>query len=350
MIYFQIMLVLLSSFFILGKSSKTIRTIAFGCSILIFIYILSQRSLLVPDTKEYIDIFLYPENYSGFYESGYLYLCALSNSYNFRVFLILISSISLLLWFISSRRVFNDYMLIIPFTAFISFYGTFYFGIILRASLAVLIVYLGLSRDLGKWQQISYYIICCFIATLFHETTILFVVFFFFFKKKYKSTFLYSILIVALILKLLNIIPASLSFLISVADFIGFRRMSSYLLRSSVSEMVISLTFIKHALFSLFFIYSREHIDFKTSKQKMFYNLFLNIYIIGTTLSLLLDFIPAGGRLSMLLLYFEFIPVSFIALSWRQSSFIKSFVFFMLCIVNIITLYIQVPNLFYYTV
>lgn len=265
--------------------------------------LLSMRGDSTPDTAAYRDIYKRSsENLN--YEFLYMELNRFSNGIgmSFDVFLFLLTLTLFFSWYRLTSSIINN--MFIAFITFLPFYGLYFFGITLRASMAVLVSYLGIIILLKNRKVSGYllYFICVFIASGFHQTALAFlflpVVY-----KKFSKKWLYGFLLITASLPLFNnYIPFIQDITFRYLETVGFSRVEGYVTRGP-GVMTYSLSLIMNLVFAGVFISLKNRIIFKNH----IYDFFLNIYLIGCFLISLFSFVTAGSRLGFMFLFFEFI-------------------------------------------
>ena len=202
---------------------------------------------------------------------------------------------------------------------FFSFFGIYYFCIVLRASLAILICYLGLLFILqGKAREYLLYVSLLALAFLFHRTSILFL-FVPLCLIRYNSSILYSLLVLSVIFTIthpFSFIQLQLEAFLSATSESGeFSRYAVYI-DEEIRESGVDLIYVSYLIIAAGAILLRDRI-LGTDKDLKTYNMFLNMYVIGIVLySLFIDF-RAASRIPMQWLFFEFVIAYFLLFKTR---------------------------------
>lgn len=342
--YFIILLVL-SILLLKGKNKKVL-------PVLIVLYSLafSTRSDSVPDTINYMD--MYSGDYvGGVVEPGFLGACSLFRSIGlpFYMFLFSISVVCLSLWRKISKQVIDSKYILLAFIVYMSYMGIYYNGVVLRAYIAIVVVYVGIYYFIIQKKNYLLFCITCLLACLFHLSAFAFFIIPVLLNKKYSNLILLICICGSFALMLLNssvgLITSILTGITSKLSAIAGDRFSNYL--NNVETGVLSLNSIKYLLSGLMCIYVRDKISSEQITEEM--NLFLNIYLFGICSYFLLNFIPSASRLAQLFLFFEFIPVTFLyykapgKIKWLVQSFV-----FVIIVTNYISLFRFIPQLYSY--
>ena len=283
-------------------------------SIFLFAILFTLRNDLVPDTISYKEI--YSQNISEIssIEMGFKYLCYLSNNIfglSFSQFLFFLTFILMELWYMVTKKMLPNYNYGLLFIGFMSFFGLYYNGIVIRSSIAIIIVYFGILYLLnGRFKSFLLFSILLVAAFFFHRTTAIFVVALLALKR-YNKLVLYIMVALSLIIAIthpFSSIQNQVELILGFSD--EFSKYNSYAM-DETKNTGFDFIYTSYILICLLGIMCRDYIECKDG-DKTIYNLFLNLYILGTLLlSIVFDF-RAGGRLPMQWLYFEFIVVYFI--------------------------------------
>lgn len=317
---------------------------------LIFCLTCANRSLLIPDTEPYWEIF---SGYiTGSYEKGFLFLCDFSRGigFSFRTFLFFISLIGLSIWLFITKRIIDESKILLAFIVYCSYMGIYYHGIVLRAGLAVLINYIGIYYGLVKRKNYFIFYACVLFSMLFHISAVLFALVPIIVQKEYQAKTLYITLTVSFLFMFISdnvsYITNFLLYIIDNVELTGLGRLGGYI--EKAEESTLSLTKIKYYLSGVVLIYLSNYIKRDYSKFEIF-NIFKNIYILGLILLFLLSFAPGAARIAQLFLFFEFLPFILLceSIDNRKSKFLRFFLF-VLVVTNILNLYRLVPALWNY--
>lgn len=317
---------------------------------LIFCLTCAGRSILIPDTEPYWEIF---SGYKiGSYEKGFLFLCDVFRGFcfSFRTFLFFVSLIGLSIWSFITIRIIDKRLILLAFIVYSSYMGIYYHGIVLRAGLAVVINYIGIYYGLVKRKKYIIFYACVLFSMLFHISAILFAFVPIIVQKEYQAKTLYITLTVSFLFMFISAnISYITNFLLYIIDNVelnGLGRLGGYI--EKAEESALSLTKIKYYLSGLMLIYLSNYIKRDYSKYKTF-NIFKNIYVLGLLLLFLFSFAPGAARIAQLFLFFEFIPfiILYESIEIRKKNFLRIFLF-VLVVTNILNLYSLVPALWNY--
>ncbi len=282
-------------------------------------FLIAFRPEDAPDLLGYKILYHNSLSNQTFYEYLYVMLCRLffSNGIPFQTYLTLLTISLFLSWYYMTAKL-TEHM-VIAFIAFIPFYGIYYFGIILRASIAVMVSYYGLlalQRSQSRFKYIVYYATIT-IASGFHNSASIFFFIPIFCLNYYSNKMLYFSMGIVLLFPLFGppIVKATSSMALALFQYLKINRYNHIILDNALQTISISLFLIKSLIVGLVFVYFRGRIV----KNAIIYNLFTNIYIFGIVLYGALDFLLGGARLGLMLLFSEFIPMILI----YDSLFIK---------------------------
>lgn len=327
---------------------QTAFIIAFVITIVCVIF--ANRSILVPDTSQYID--MYRGDSHGNYEKGYIFLCDFFRGLgiSFSSFLFIISFIGLSIWFYITQKIVNKKFLLLAFVIYLSYMGIYYHGIVLRACLAILINYIGIYYGLIKSKNYVFFYICVCASALFHLSAILFAPLPYIVQRKYSSKALYIVLVASFCFMLFNknitFITDILSGVMDKLLLYGGGRLAGYIEKADTATL--SLTHIKYFFTGIALIYLSQFVrrDYANCKN---FNLFFNTYILGIVLMFLFAFAPGSARIAQLFLFFEFLPFILLyeGIERNKRFYMKIFIF-MLIVMNIINLYSLAPALWNY--
>lgn len=300
--------------------------------------------------KEVPDMQGYKESYdSNIMKANLEYLFSLIGStakslgFSFNAFLFVYQCILFSIWFLVSRKIFTDVHFL--FMVFLPFMGVYNFGITIRAGMGLCLCYYALTILLNERtirNYIFYYIIVT-LAVLFHESMIVFYVLPPYVFRKFNSIFLFTILVIAILVPAFNIQHLIAKYIESFINLFSANQFLSYTRIHAKFNLhgVYSLTMIKYFCLSLLFILLRG----RMIEKEEIYNCFLNIYMTGVLLIGLTYFILAGNRLSYIFFFFEF---ALVGMLFEYSSIPKKLVLLgaiMLCLLNFANLVSAVPGM-----
>ncbi|WP_369696123.1 EpsG family protein [Parabacteroides gordonii] len=282
---------------------------------ILYTWIIALLSLLrsdnIPDTLEYKEIYLF-QSMEDIVETGFMFInkSFLSFGVSFHLFLLIYLCFLFCCYFLCTRKLVENVNL--AFLLFLPYFGFYYFGIIIRVALAISICYIGITYLLNHKTPygIFFYYAIVTIAFFIHQTTILFYILplvgFINIKKKY----LYVILSIGILLPFISLQNQILTQLETMSQLLSFSpRFQKYIDHADTSSQMYGLSKIKFGLCGILFVYLKDYIY--PNKVKT-YNFFLNTYCIGTILTLMFYFVPAGGRLGEIFIFFEFILLTFL--------------------------------------
>lgn len=291
-------------------------------AILLFGLLFSMRNDLVPDTIPYRDLFNQNISLETSSEVGYLYLCYFFHNIlgtSFSQFLFVFTVIFMEIWCFITKKMLPGYQLPMLFIGFMSYFGLFYFGIVLRSSLAILTVYWGLTFLIKKSIPGSIvFILSLGLAFLFHKTSIIFLLAFVSLIS-YNKYILYTLIGVAILAALTHpfaSIQGQLELFLGASE--EFSKYNSYAMDETLNTGFDAI-FTSYVLIGLVGVYMRKYIG-NSERERVIYNLLLNLYVIGILLDSVMSDFRAGGRLPMQFLYFEVIIVYMILFKNRKTA------------------------------
>lgn len=284
--------------------------------ILLLSVLLSMRNDLVPDTIPYKEMYMINSTQESNKEVLFLYLCHFFNNIlglSFSQFLFIITFFSGEIWLFVTKKIVKTQNYGWLFICYISFFGLYYHGIVLRAALAIIVCYVGMPYMLK--QDLRGYIIfigLVMLAFFFHKTSIFYLLTFLGLLK-FQNWFLYGLIILAVIFDIIHPFASVQkqleSMFLIVEDAGEFGRFAGYIENESRS-VGVDFIHLSYMVIALFGIKMRNKIVGSNAEIKT-YNFFLNLYVLGiVTYALLLDF-RAAARIPAYWLCFEFIVVYF---------------------------------------
>lgn len=304
--------------------------------ILIVAIVLALRSDNTPDTAAYR--LMYEDSAAdSSIEFLYIWLNRFFNQnigLSFDSFLLILTISLFLSWYKITNQIIDN--LFVGFVSFLPFYGFYFFGITLRASIAVVISYLAIVILLKNksFKGFLLYYIFVLLASGFHQSALVFLVLPLIALRQYKKYTLYLVLLFSATLPLYNdYIPIIKNVAFRYLAFVEFSRVEGYVTESA-SEMMYSFTLLKNLVFGGVFIFLRNKLIAKQS----IYNFFLNTYLIGCLLLSLFSFVTAGSRLAIMFLFFEFILLTLLFESSNIKKKNKSIFMIFAAIINFIAI------------
>lgn len=327
-------------------------------AIMILVILFSSRNELIPDTISYMDLYKSPDSYLSS-EIGFRYICHFFNEVlglSFSWFLAVLALFSLETFYLTSKRLFKSYRTGILAVLMLSYFGFFYYGIVLRNSLAITICYsatpllLGV-KDYKPIVRISRLLsFLCIVAVAFtiHEAAIIFIIlpFLVYPIPRYIKFVLLSL---SAVLLFVGTITPIYSFITSIILDNEVARMGSYLQRDLSSDWAGVLQWF-YVIFGFIFTFDEKRYIFHNPDDKDRYALFSNIFIIGVLINSALWQMDVAARFAMQFLYFDFIL--FYIFIFRNKRFvshsIKIALLLVICIMQFYSLIHFVPLLLNY--
>lgn len=324
-IIFIFIILFILSFVSLEIKEKAKLKIIFCFSIIISLYLFCSRNELTSDTQNYINIYNANYTYENI-EYLYLFLNTLFKNIglNFYTFLFIVNLTICLIWYKCTKIVFSSYrILLLAWFVYFSFFGIYFNAIILRAAIGSILSYVALSFLINYigWRKYLYYFVFILIAAQFHSSMALWIIFPWIIKRNYSRNFLIGLCTIVFLLPLLR---EHISF---IRIFIMFlfennlvdNRFSFYMNENlqSLRSGLYGNTEILYFMTTLFLISIKDKISWTRHIQSIYYNVFLNVNIIGLALLMVvaaLD-IPMGLRIAYNFLYYQFIPLTLVLCS-----------------------------------
>lgn len=280
----------------------------------------SLRGSEIPDTDEYEYIYNNLSAYDNI-ELGFQFVINLFRSFDFSffVFLLFVNVFLVLFWFLIMSH--EIYDLSFSFWMYYSYIGLFYYGIITRASIAIIICLYALLILINKKNIKSYisYFILVSVSLLFHQTMLVFYLFPFWLFKHIRTKYLFCFLFLSCFVPYLNIQYHLLDLIYYIISLFSFNRFDNYIQNAFFNpyDLSFSLLSTKFLIEAFFLLYMRKYV---LHSNMLKYDAFLNTYIIGVFLLLLLGFFPSAGRLALIFLFFEFLMFSIL---WNDMKELK---------------------------
>jgi hypothetical protein len=267
--------------------------------------IFSTRNELVPDTTPYM--MMYDGRFLSSVETGYLTFCDFcrtSLSLNFSQFLFLLSFMSLEIWYFCTKSLLkNVNKLGVLLVLMMSYMGFYFYGIVLRSSIAITLCYVGITLLINKrtWLRYVLYYLIVLLSIQIHQGAILFVFTPICFIR-YKSSILYTFVIISTVL-----------LLATTLEKLEFNRFMYYTTQEvNLDKVGVGLlTWISVAI-AYVVIYLREKLVYQDERERYIYNFFCNLYVFATLINSAVWQLTAVTRLPMQWLFFEYVLFYFI--------------------------------------
>lgn len=321
-------------------------------AILLFGFLFSMRNDLVPDTIPYRDLFNRNISLEVSAEIGYVYLCYFFHNVlgtSFGQFLFVFTVVFMEVWCLITKKILPSYKLPMLYMGFMSYFGIFYFGVVLRASVAIIIAYWGMTFLIKKSLSTSIvFILFLGFAFLFHKTSIIFLLAFVCLIN-YNKYILYTLIGVAILAAITHpfaSIQGQLELFLGASE--EFSKYNSYAMDETLNTGFDAI-FTSYVLIGLVGVYMRKYIG-NSERERVIYNLLLNLYVIGILLDSVMADFRAGGRLPMQFLYFEVIVVYMILFRNRKMAKLnaKPLYFMLFMMAKLILLLHRTPLLLNY--
>lgn len=304
----KIIIILIIVYLLCISEKKALHQVA----ILLLCFLFANRATSVPDTLNYIEIYEQNLTIIDNIEIGYLYLCAFFHSLglSFSQYLFCILFICLEILYKHTSTILRNRHIGIALVMLMSYFGLYYYGIVLRSAIAITICFCGIANVLFKQTPTSKLILLILIilASTIHISSLLFLLAFISFINLPKSILWAIIIATVLLLTTTSIIPIS-QFIEYVTVGLNANRLTRYasMLETSDGASILSWTYIFISAVAL-----RKKNNIRNDFDKNVCNCFLNLYIFGSLINSLFWQIPGGSRLSAQFLFFEFIVVYYL--------------------------------------
>lgn len=283
---------------------------------------MSMRGLETPDTAAYLAWFENPPILNPNVEQGFAWLCHFFNisGSSFHFFLFVIAFVEMEVWLYCTKKLFPKANYNLMFALCLAFYGIYFWGCVLRASIAITIGYIAmtslLSGDGNRIKKLIYYYILILVASLFHASALIYLIcplLNFTMGKKMGAIMVTGSILIAILLDKLGLSSYMELVIASVEDMSRFQ---GYINRENESSL-ISLFWIISLIICCWIIFRYKYIEDETKSGKIA-RFFCNLYIIGFLLITITNNIPAGTRLGMMFTFFEFIIIYKLTNTYRN--------------------------------
>lgn len=283
---------------------------------------MSLRGMDTPDTAAYFFWYEFPPIKNNHVEQGYAWLCyyAFTLEIPFRIFIFFKALLEMEIWLYCSKKLFPKANYNLLFALCLCFYGIYFWGCVLRASMAITIGYIAMSGLLTKRKiEIKDYVF--FFALIFFASTIhvssLIYVFCPLFKYRLKQKQIIIIIISCIgCIFLLNILGAS-SYINSIIGSVqGMDKFQNYT-GNETDKSFISLFWIIPLVICCLIAKRFRYLMLNNTTGRI-NNFFCNLYLCGFVLLTITNKIPAGSRLGMMYTFFEFIIIYKLAKTYRS--------------------------------
>lgn len=269
--------------------------------ILFLAYFFSTRNENVPDTENYM--FHYENALVELMDvTGDIGMVALNYLFNnilslpFSVFLFALTFLQMEICYFATKRIVPSQHIGIVFLLFISFYGFFYFGIVIRNGVALALCYLALSFLITneKWGKVKF-VGVMLLALLFHKSTLLLLPILLLtnMKMTYHRAMIWFVISLLLIgVGSVSIVGSSLKLLGSV-DTYSYDRYSAY--AEDATTKLFTATYIMDFFITVISIWGL-HIVKNEIRQK--YEMILKVILLGFSVYCLLWQMPGISRIA----------------------------------------------------
>lgn len=303
----------------LTRNRLFLHLLIIGCALF-----MSMRGLKTPDTAAYLAWFEEPPILNPHVEQGFAWLCYFFNAAgsSFQFFLFVIAFVEMEIWLYCTTKLFPKANYNLMFALCLVFYGIYFWGCVLRASIAITIGYIAmtalLSSNGNKIKELIYYYILILAASAFHASALIYLIcplLNFTIGKKLGAIMVTGSIVLAIMLDKLGLSTYMELVIGSVEDMSRFQ---NYIIKESDTSL-ISLFWIISLIICCWIIFRYKYI-IDVAKGGMITRFFCNLYIIGFLLLTITNRIPAGARLGMMFTFFEFIIIYKIANSYKHQT------------------------------
>lgn len=279
-------------------------------SIIVLSILFASRNKSVPDTVPYMEMYNDVSGYGGI-EPGFLRICEFFHNLGipFSVFIFIISIIMLETWYYCTQRIFGKNSVGVMAIMMLSYFGFYFYGMVLRSAIAITLCYIGvmvlLTKKINWYSYLKYYIIV-FLAFQFHQSVVLFS--------------LAPLMLVKFNLKLQYLIAVSSFLFLFITDILPIKNYLElylnayegsrfgYFLERDFNSTRAGIRSVLYSVISVFSVYCASKVN-PNCDQRRIIDFFVNIYIVGAIINSLIWELPAATRLPMNWLFFEFAVV-----------------------------------------
>lgn len=290
---------------LLNRNKYVLQFVIIACAIFF-----SLRSDTVPDTKPYQEWFYNPP-FGTSIEIGYCYLCEFFRylGFSFREFLFVIALLELEIWYLCTRKLFPKFNYSLLLALCLCYYGIYFWGCVLRASIAISMGYIGITILLKSNQsllmRLVLYSLLIYLASLIHISALIYLIcpfLLFNYSPKVLGIIFIATVFIGVYINYLNLTQYFTGIIEKIDDA---TRLQNYITREKFGGY--SFFWITALIISSLSIYNYQSLT--KGDDCEIRGFFIKLYLIGTwVLSLTLK-IPAGSRLGMMFTFFEFIVV-----------------------------------------
>ena len=318
-----------------------------------YVFVYKRLPLAISDSLNYRDIYYFGDVDLQI-EVGYLFLCGFFRNMGlpFEAFLCFINALCFCLLGYIYVKCFGWRDVLIPYIVLISFFGSWNYGIIIRASIAstfilLAVYYLYCCRQTVSLKNLLLYYVIIVCAFFIHRSAFVFFLVPVFVNIDFKSGYLYLLLIVAFILPNIPILNDMVYSLVTTfGSIVGTDKFDIYS-NLAHNNGLRSISLMSYILFGALFVYMKGHLNL-SAYQYRFYNVMVNLYVVGVVLVGLFSSIPAGERLSYLFLTFDSLLMSYCFIYSNANVLFKYMCLFVVVAVNLFSLFRKVPELLSY--
>lgn len=256
------------------------------------------------DWENYFEYFKTEDNYHLF-EPGYVWLVKFSkllyNNYTF--FLILLSTI-ILTFFGKANYKLSPYPIFSVFI-FISLVLPFW----VRQSFSLAILFFAFYTLTNKNKKLFVFLVL--FASLFHYSALIALPLIFFYDSFISPKKVFALLVAAVVISKFNLLSFVLDFFIQIlgiSEYLGVAKLSTYLTSETINENIDYglrnlVSMVNIFAYVALFLFFRNRLE----KNKVVFNIFLNIYLYGAIINLLsMGDVDTLRRFSM---FFSIAPV-----------------------------------------
>lgn len=293
---------------------------------------MSLRGIDTPDTLPYLQWFENPPIGNNHVEQGYAYFCSFFNSlgFSFNTFLFILAFTEMEVWIYCSNKIFPRANKNLLLALCLSFYGIYFWGCVIRASIAITLAYVAMTFLLNERKCVAKRLIMFYtligVAFIFHKSSIIYVLcplFLFRWSNYLRWAIVLGCIGLTYVLQSLGVGTIINSFIMSSEDLERFQTYAS----QEGETTLISLFWIISLAISLYITLYYKKLLTNGYGNELVKRYFINLYVIGFALLTLTINIPAGSRLGMMFTFFEFVIIYIIAMNVKTIS-IRYSIFF----------------------
>ena len=304
-----LIIILLLSFILAKSKNWQIQQV----SILLMVFLFGLRSYGIPDVENYIEMYRDTLDYDDGIEYGFLLLCHFFKTigFEFHGFLLLITFLMFESWWYLTRKITDSNIIFFPFIIFCSYWGVYYYGIVLRSAIAITLMFWGIFflYSYKKKLGITLFSLFLFLSITIQIGSLLFLLVFLF-RREIKAFYLYITVALSSLLLITGAFSSIGQYVVAISSFMGSQRFGHYVENMDGSDGA-SIRAWSYIVFAIMFICLRKYLN-ENERLREWYNLFLNMFILALVINSALWEIPVASRLPSQFLFFDYFLFYFV--------------------------------------